>query len=194
MAYRFGCVVMAAGRSERFGENKLLRELDGKPLALRTMEAIPRDAFAKIITVTRFAEIRQFSETLGFAVVENDAPEEGLSRTIRLGLAETADCDAVLFTVADQPMLSRETFLRLLAAWKPGRICAAAEGGRRGNPCLFCRSFFPELNALSGDHGGASVIRRHEDALTLVETAPAELWDCDTPKALEDLKEELKLD
>lgn len=194
MAYRFGCVVMAAGRSERFGENKLLRELDGKPLALRTLEAIPRDAFAKIITVTRFAEICQFSETLGFAVVENDAPEEGLSRTIRLGLAETADCDAVLFTVADQPMLSRETFLRLLAAWKPGRICAAAEGGRRGNPCLFCRSFFPELNALSGDHGGASVIRRHEDALTLVETAPAELWDCDTPKALEDLKEELKLD
>ncbi|MDO4845649.1 MAG: nucleotidyltransferase family protein [Oscillospiraceae bacterium] len=193
MAYRFGCVVMAAGRSERFGENKLLRELDGKPLALRTLEAIPRDAFAKIITVTRFAEIRQFSETLGFAVVENDAPEEGLSRTIWLGLAETADCDAVLFTVADQPMLSRETFLRLLAAWKPGRICAAAEGGRRGNPCLFCRSFFPELNALSGDHGGASVIRRHEDALTLVEATPAELWDCDTPKALEDLKEELRL-
>ena len=127
MTYHFGCVVMAAGRSERFGENKLLRELDGKPLALRTLEAIPRDAFAKIITVTRFAEICQFSETLGFAVVENDAPEEGLSRTIRLGLAETADCDAVLFTVADQPMLSRETFLRLLAAWKPGRICAAAE-------------------------------------------------------------------
>lgn len=194
MAYRFGCVVMAAGRSERFGENKLLRELDGKPLALRTLEAIPRDAFEAVAVVTRFAEIAEDAQKRGFAVVENDAPEEGLSRTIRLGLAETADCDAVLFTVADQPMLSRETFLRLLAAWKPGRICAAAEGGRRGNPCLFCRSFFPELNALSGDHGGASVIRRHEDALTLVETAPAELWDCDTPKALEDLKEELKLD
>ena len=193
MTYHFGCVVMAAGRSERFGENKLLRELDGKPLALHTMEAIPREAFAKVVTVTRFAEIRKFSETLGFAVVENDAPEEGLSRTIRLGLAALSDCDAVLFTVADQPMLSRETFLRLLAAWKPGRICAASENGRRGKPCLFCRSFFPELNALSGDHGGASVIRRHEDALTLVETAPAELWDCDTPKALENLKEELRL-
>ena len=193
MAYRFGCVVMAAGRSERFGENKLLRELDGKPLALRTLEAIPRDAFEAVAVVTRFAEIAEDAQKRGFAVVGNDAPEEGLSRTIRLGLAALPDCDAALFTVADQPMLSRGTFLRLLAAWKPGRVCAASENGRRGNPCLFCRSFFPELNALSGDHGGASVIRRHEDALTLVEAAPVELWDCDTPKALEDLKEELRL-
>ena len=193
MGYKFGCVVMAAGASERFGENKLLRELEGKPLALRTLEAIPAEAFSAVAVVTRFAEISDAAQKLGFAVVENDAPEEGVSRTIRLGIQALSDCDAALFTVADQPMLSRGTFLRLLEAWKPGRICAAAENGRRGNPCLFCRSFFPELNALSGDHGGASVIRRHEDALTLVQTPARELWDCDTPKALEDLKEMLNI-
>ena len=193
MSYRFGCIIMAAGQSERFGENKLLRELGGKPLALRTMEAIPKNAFSEIVTVTRFREIREFSDLLGFQAVENSAPEEGVSHTIKLGLAALGDCDAALFTVADQPLLSRETFLRLLAAWQPGRICAAADGDRRGNPCLFCRSFFPELNALSGDHGGASVIRRHADALTLVQTPARELWDCDTPKALEDLKEEFNL-
>ena len=193
MAYSFGCVVMAAGASERFGENKLLRELAGRPVASYTLAAIPAEAFSKVVVVTRFAEIAALARSRGFTVTENDAPGEGVSRTIRLGLAEVSDCDAVLFTVADQPLLTGDTIRRILKAWRPGGICAAADGDRRGNPCLFDRAFFPELIALEGDHGGASVIRRHAEALTLVQTPARELWDCDTPKALEDLKEMLSL-
>ena len=65
---------------------------------------------------------------------------------------------------------------------------SAAHGSHRGNPCLFPARFFPELCALEGDRGGSSVIRRHEDALLLVEADEHELFDCDTKQALEILR------
>ena len=64
-------------------------------------------------------------------------------------------------------------------------------GGVRGNPCIFPARFFPELMALEGDHGGSTVIRRHEDALTLFEISPDELRDVDTPMALAALRDTL---
>ncbi len=56
--------------------------------------------------------------------------------------------------------------------------------GVRGNPCIFPARFFPELLELQGDHGGNTVIRRHEEELLLVEAPEAELTDVDTPEAL----------
>lgn len=41
---------------------------------------------------------------------------------------------------------------------------------------------------MEADRGGSSVIRRHEDALLLVEAGERELFDCDTKQALEILK------
>ena len=92
--------------------------------------------------------------------------------------------------VADQPLLRQETVLRIVQDWRqhPGCIVGAAHNGHRGNPCLFPARFFPELCALEGDRGGSSIIRRHEDALRLVEAAEPELSDCDTKQALEILK------
>ena len=67
------------------------------------------------------------------------------------------------------------------------RIAALGHGGIRGNPCLFPARFFPELLALEGDQGGGAVIRRHPEALLLLETAAEELRDVDTQAALAEL-------
>ena len=92
--------------------------------------------------------------------------------------------------VSDQPLLRADTVQRLADCWlqNPACIVSAAHGGHRGNPCLFPARFFPELCALEGDRGGSSVIRRHEDALLLVEADEHELFDCDTKQALEILR------
>ena len=101
-----------------------------------------------------------------------------------------ADCAGILYMVADQPLLQAGTVRRIVDAWQehPNCITAAAHNGKRGNPCLFPSRFFPELCALEADRGGSSVIRRHEDALLLVEAEERELFDCDTKQALEILK------
>lgn len=187
---KLGCVVMAAGKSSRFGENKLSQVLCGRSLIRRTLDAIPKESFSQVVVVTGDDAVASLAGQYGFSVVENRQPEKGVSHTIGLGLSRLMDCDGVLFTVSDQPMLRQATISRLVQAFSetPGGIVAAAHDGKRGNPCLFSKAFFPELLSLSGDIGGSTVIRRHEDALRLVETAAQELADCDTKEDLEKLK------
>ena len=187
-----GCVVMAAGSSSRFGsENKLLANFGGRPLVHRAMDAVP--PVCKTVVVTGYAEIAAEAARRGFAVVRNDRPEDGASRTVRLGTEALSDCEAILFIVGDQPGLTRAGAELVLAAHRaqPDAICAAAHNGKRGNPCLFPREFFEELTALAGDRGGSAVIRRHEDRLVLTELPAEALADIDTVEELRQMEETL---
>ena len=185
-----GCLIMAAGTASRFGENKLTASFAGKSLFSLALAAIPADTFARVTVVSQYPALLQEAEQAGFHAIRNDRPDDGISRTIRLGTEAMADCAGILYMVADQPLLQAGTVRRIVDAWQehPNCITAAAHNGKRGNPCLFPARFFPELCALEADRGGSSVIRRHEDALLLVEAGERELFDCDTKQALEILK------
>ena len=161
---RIGCLVMAAGSGSRFGRNKLEAVIDGKTLLRRALEAVPREEFACVTVVTQYDGAAALAEEFGFAVVRNDRPEDGLSRTVR-----------------------RE--VELFRA-HPDRIVGLGHNGVRGNPCIFPRRFFPELMALTGDTGGNVVIRAHPESLLLYETAAAELRDVDTVEALAAIRTE----
>ena len=91
-----------------------------------------------------------------------------------------------------QPFLRRESLEKLVRLWEeqPDKIAALGHGGVRGNPCLFPARFFPELLELREDHGGNTVIRRHQEDLILLDVSPEELTDVDTPEALEALRHE----
>ena len=182
---RIGCLVMAAGSGSRFGRNKLEAMVDGKSLLRRALEAVPAEEFHRVTVVTQY-DGAALAEDFGFDVVRNDRPEDGLSRTVRLGTEAMADCDAILYQVADQPLLERGTVRRELALFRahPDCIVGLAHNGVRGNPCVFPRRFFPELTALEGDVGGNVVIRAHPEALLLFEAPAAELRDVDTVEAL----------
>ena len=183
---RIGCLVMAAGCGSRFGRNKLEAEVDGKSLLRRALEAVPAEEFHRVTVVTQYDGAAALAESFGFDVVRNDRPQDGLSCTVRLGTEAMADCDAILYQVADQPLLERGTVRRELEFFRahPDCIVGLSHNGVRGNPCVFPRRFFPELMALEGDVGGNVVIRAHPEALLLFEAPAAELRDVDTVEAL----------
>lgn len=187
---RIGCLVMAAGNARRFASNKLAAEFDGKSLILRTLEAIPQALFAQITVVSQYPEIAAKAAAFGFDYVENPHPDWGISHTILLGTAAMRRCDAILYLVSDQPLLSSNSVAQVVAAWQkhPACIVGAGHNGKRGNPCIFPQEFFPELMRLQEDHGGNQVIRAHPDRLLLVEIPEQELTDVDTPKALSELQ------
>ena len=189
---RIGCLVMAAGCGSRFGRNKLGAEVDGKSLLRRALEAVPVEEFHRITVVTQYDGAAALAESFGFDVVRNDRPQDGLSRTVRLGTEAMADCDAILYQVADQPLLERGTVRRELEFFRahPDCIVGLSHNGVRGNPCVFPRRFFPELTALEGDVGGNVVIRAHPEALLLFEAPAAELRDVDTVEALAAIRTE----
>ncbi len=181
---------MAAGNAERFGKNKLAALVDGKTLAERALSAVPADRLAAVCVVTQYDEVEALAERYGFRCVRNDRPQEGLSRTVRLGTEALADtCRAILYMVADQPLLRRGSVEALLDFYlaHPAHIAAASHGGKRGNPCVFPGKYYPELRALTGDVGGSAVIRAHEDDLLLFEVNAEELTDVDTKEALHSL-------
>ena len=183
---KLGCVIMAAGASRRFGENKLLQDFLGKPLFRYVLEAA-EGIYDKTAVVTGYEPVKVYAEKMGFLPVKNENPELGVSHTVRLGLEAMKDCDGVVFAAADQPFLSQNTFLQMKEAFleMPNDILAVSANGKVGNPCLFPKEFFSELEKLQGDTGGKAVIRRYEDRLRLLTVDEKELLDCDTPQAME---------
>ena len=97
-----------------------------------------------------------------------------MSRTIFLGTQAMLDCDAILYMVADQPLLQPNSVCAVAERWtrEPDCIVGAAHNGKRGNPCIFPKKLFPELLALTGDTGGSRVIRQHETCFASLKFHP----------------------
>ena len=181
---------LASGNSLRFGENKLLHVLDGKPLYRHGLDMLAELAHERddctLTVVSRYAAVRAGAQALGVRAVDSPESEKGLSYTIRAGLdaLDLQDGDFIVFVVADQPYLTKETVARLLDAAKPGvRMARVVFGERRGNPNLFCAALVPELYALRGDEGGRELLRGAD--CVLVQTgSERELYDVDTAQDL----------
>ncbi len=77
---------------------------------------------------------------------------------------------------------------RLIAGFDPGEdraICVATRHGKRGNPVLWARRFFPEMLAIEGDVGARNLISAYGELVCEIEaTDDAPLTDIDTPEAL----------
>ena len=84
-ALRAGCLVMAAGNASRFGENKLTARFDGQSLFSLALAAIPAGLFARVTVVSQYPALLEEASRAGFDTILNDRPEDGISRTIRLG-------------------------------------------------------------------------------------------------------------
>lgn len=184
-----GCVLLGAGNSVRFGENKLLYELDGKPMAFYALELHGSASYAARVLVTQpsFAALWEKAEECGFLVAVNRDPSRGIGSSVRIGLRvlllSGAHTDGVLFCVCDQPYVTRATLDKLMQAFtqNPDRIVALSYGGKRGNPVIFPAAYYAELMAVTGDTGGGQVIAKHPESLLLVEASSEnELADIDT--------------
>ena len=131
-----GCLIMAAGNASRFGENKLTASFAGKSLFSLALAAIPADTFARVTVVSQYPALLQEAEQAGFHAIRNDRPDDGISRTIRLGTEAMADCAGILYMVADQPLLRQETVLAASSARPTTAIAATPACSRR----VFSRS------------------------------------------------------
>lgn len=190
--YSCGCVLLAAGLGSRFGGNKLHAMVNGISMIERALDTLSSVGMEKVAVVSYDKRILDAAKKHGFIPVLNPAPQKGISLSIRLGLEAVSDVQAAMFMVADQPLLSRESLLKLLVAHavSPESISALAVNGKRGNPCIFPAELFPQLMSLEGDVGGSAVIAGHSDRLILVEAPEQELLDVDDRKTLDSVNDE----
>jgi molybdenum cofactor cytidylyltransferase len=191
-APNIAAIVLAAGLSSRMGTNKLLAPLGDKPLLRHAVEAAVASEASPVIVVTgnESAETEAALAGLDVRFVHNHDFARGLSTSLKAGIAAVpADCDGAIVLLGDMPGISPALVSRLIAAFSPedGRaICVAAHGGKRGNPVLWARRFFADIEALSGDIGARHLIAANEELVCEVEAGDdAPLTDIDTPDALQ---------
>lgn len=188
-------ILLAAGAGSRFGGGKLLAPFDGKTLIQATLDGLRGAPVDEIIVVVgkRAEELRSVCEPYGVRVVENPDWEEGMSTSVRAGLAATGpEARAAVFLLADQPLVGSEAVARLVAASEEGAgVAVATYDGAPRNPVLFARDTWPLVGReLSGDEGARRFIRRHPELVTEVPCdGVADPADVDTVEDLRDVED-----
>lgn len=190
-APRIAAVVLAAGLSSRMGENKLLVEISGQPLIRRTVQAAVDSHASPVIVVTgRDGDrVKQALSGLDVRFMENPDFAKGLSTSLKSGLkAVPSENDGALIVLGDMPSIATALLDTLIAAFNPGEgraICVATHGGKRGNPVLWARRFFPEMMAIEGDVGAKHIMAANDELVCEVEAPDdAPLVDIDTEEDL----------
>ncbi len=184
-------MILAAGQSRRMGgPNKLLARFDGKPLVRRMAESALASKAEPVIVVTghRAEDVAKALAGLDVRIVHNSDFAEGLATSLKAGLAAVPEsAGGALVLLADMPGITADIMDRLIDTFRARpapAIVLPTVGGKRGNPVLWARAFFPELMAVTGDTGARHIIARHEEAVERVEIGAAAAVDVDTPKAL----------
>ena len=94
------------------------------------------------------------------------------------------------------PQVTAPLIDKLVGAFDPERgalVVIPTIEGKRGNPVVWARRFFPELMGLDGDVGARHLIGRYPEAVAEVPlTDTAALVDVDTPEAFDRVKAELE--
>ena len=110
-----------------------------------------RRARSPVIVVTGHQRERVERALAGLKVtlVHNPDYADGLSTSLKTGIAALpADADGAVVCLGDMPQVEAGLIDRLIAAFDPARgalIVVPTIDGKRGNPVLWSRRFFPEL-------------------------------------------------
>ena len=113
-ADRVGAIVLAGGRSSRFGRDKLAEPVDGRPMLDSAIEAV-RGLAADVIVVVAPDDVRDVP--IGVRVVRDPRPFDGPLAGLATGLAAIdPSVDRVLVVGGDMPALVPAVLARLLDA------------------------------------------------------------------------------
>lgn len=183
-------LVMAAGKSRRFGSDKRqVRLIDGQTLLQNTL-ALAQGNFSEtwvVIGATDQPEQLRIPAKVG--VIQ--APPEDIGLGTSLGaafrelLALNPEAKAAAVMLADMPWVSVATCQRLIQASHSNHIVRPKFNSRVGHPVVFGRSFWPQLAELKGEEGAREVIYANSEACDVIELDdPGIHWDVDVPADL----------
>lgn len=195
-ALKFAVVLVAAGLSSRMGaQNKLLIEIDGKPLVRRVATRYVEAGADVHVVIGHEAEaVRAALASLPVSYVENPRFAEGQQMSVRAGLEAVTDgYDALVVALADQAALTPGDIRGLLQAFAESsrdRILIPYYQGRRGNPVVFPAKIIARIR----EGGESATCRKFIDGNPqLTRRYDAEndhfIIDIDTPEDLRNFRE-----
>lgn len=178
-------IILAAGLSSRMGSFKPLLEIGGQSMIRRVTALLHSAGADPVIVVTghRQEDLTAHLTSCGVCFVHNPnyASTQQLD-SLRLALAALPeDCERVLVTPADIPLVKPDTINRLLAA--KGDFVRPRHRERTGHPVVVSAGLFPSLLCYDGPGGLKGAIEHSGCVIRDVPLDdPGVLMDNDTPE------------
>lgn len=183
-------VVLGAGKSRRFGSDKRLFELDGKPLIQHAL-GLPLGLGLSTLVVLKPEDELQQRQLLGpwygnhrLRIHYNVRAEQGMGSSLAAAAdyARRRKFTALLVLLADMPYVEPDTLARLIDSIQPGMISVPRFNQVSGHPVLFTAPWFRQLATLRGDRGGRALIAASPDSVSYVDVDDKGiLFDIDQP-------------
>ena len=183
---QIGGVILAAGEARRFGSQKLVAPLDGRPLVQHVIDAANASCLEDIVIVVGpNADDLLGSVDVGRTrVVRNPDPGRGLASSLQTGLsALDPRLHAALILLGDMPGVTATLIGELVARGRQTRATAVVSvwRGRRSPPVVLHKTLWPEAFGLEGDVGMREVLGTRAEVLELaVSDELGSLDDVDT--------------
>lgn len=167
-------IVLAAGKSSRMGQLKLLLPIAGRSMIRAVIESVLLSKAGEVILVlgNEAVRVRNDVELLGtefeaakskLKIVENLQFEEGQSTSLKVGLSMVEErSKGALILMGDQPFVEVGIINKLIERFietNPLMVIPQYPEGC-ASPVLFARALFPELMTITGDKGGRSIVAK----------------------------------
>jgi molybdenum cofactor cytidylyltransferase len=200
-APRLQVLILAAGFSSRLGRPKPLARVRAFSLLRRTLNVVARFAPAKIVVVVPRHAARYRIEARGVKVVFTANPRraEGLSSSVRRGIALARYSPALLLLPVDLPALQPRDVARLISRWRAARRCVIARGIgqkdgalRGGVPLILPRWLYARALEVTGDIGLRDLVSALPAPQRVLLNLPSAALDVDTPQDLRAARRRLR--
>ncbi len=180
-------IVLAAGKSTRMKENKLVLNVDGETLIERVVNTAIRSNADEVVVVLGYEaeKIREKIARLRCKIVVNNRYEKGQSGSVKVGLsAISPEAEAMMVLPADVALIDAPSINRVIDEYSgtKSRIVIASHQHQSGHPILLDRTLFPEVSEIDEDTFGLkAVINRHRAQVKYVDVGSDNvLIDIDT--------------
>jgi len=181
-------IVLAAGFSLRLGQPKALARVRGVSLLRSSLKLAATLNCGRIIAVVARNGARYRAQARGIDVtfVANLRRIQGLSSSVRRGIAVARYAPAVLLLPVDLGHLKSRELARLIRRWRAApRGVIARRIGRIGvAPLILPRRLYPRAQRITGDVGLRDLIAQLPAAGRVLVDMPSAASDIDTPQDL----------
>jgi len=165
-------ILLAAGKSQRFGSNKLEAVLPNqKPVALQSALSLKQVVENTVVVTSeeQQALINLFEEHSIETFVSGNS-HLGIGHTISDAILHTKDASGWMIMLADMPFISLSTIQVIRQAMNGGaEICVPYHNGRQGHPVGFSQKYRDYLVQLSGDKGAKSILKKFSDKVSVID-------------------------
>lgn len=189
-------VLCASGHSNRFGENKLLYQINNKPMYEWTLSSISeakndlidifKNRFNHELTIDLFI-ISCYDAILNdnkynTINLKNDLNNTGLSSCLKISIDNMKDYDAICYYNADLPMIDKNEIVKMIYYYifSNDSIGAMFVQKEMHNPAIFDKQWFDEINKIDGDRGPKKIILDNLKKCFKYHTYEEHLTDIDT--------------